>query len=153
MSRSGSTSWYFTERGCKSPVTTVWAARVCVCVCVGLLTGGTLADAVVLAVPVPQQQGGVPGARQDVAVAADVGLGASQTRDHVAVAEHDLGQLACRSEQTDYVHILVSNRIFFFFKKAAICFAGRLIPTEKESEFKGSKDVFFCLLIICLLGC
>lgn len=86
------------------------AECVCVrvCVFVGLLTGRTVSDAVVFAVPVPQQQGGVPRARQDVAVAADVGLGASQTRHHVAVAEHDLGQLACKSATDTRIHTLVS---------------------------------------------
>lgn len=66
----------------------------------GVLTARTLADAIVLPVPVPQQEGGVPGARQDVAVPPDVRLGAGQARHHVAVPEHNLGQFACK-QRTD----------------------------------------------------
>lgn len=63
------------------------------------LTAWALSDAVVLSVPVPQQQGGIPGARQDVAVPTDVRLGPGQTGHHVTVAEHDLSQFACKSKK------------------------------------------------------
>lgn len=84
---------------------------MCVCVlthqgwfaCV--LTARALSNTVVLSVPVPQQQGGISGARQDVAVSTDVRLRASQTRHHVTVPEHDLSQFACKSTQL-YKHVL-----------------------------------------------
>lgn len=60
------------------------------------LTAWALSDAVMLSVPVPQQEGGVPGARQDVAVSPDVRLGSGQTRHHVTVPEHNLSQFACK---------------------------------------------------------
>ena len=89
--------------------------KVCVCVfvkrvgrkyvsvCVGnegkVLTSGVFSDAVVFAIPVPEQQGGVPGARQHVAVAADVRLGARQTRHHVPMAKHDLRKFPCQTHK------------------------------------------------------
>lgn len=78
--------------------------RTCMCgrVCVfsgRALTAWALPDAAELSVPVPQQQGGVSGARQDVAVSADVRLGAGEARHHVPVSEHDLRQLPCRQRK------------------------------------------------------
>lgn len=44
-----------------------------VCVLLGrVLTAWALSYAAVLSVPVPQQQGGISGARQDIAVSSDV---------------------------------------------------------------------------------
>lgn len=55
---------------------------------------GIVSDNVVPPTPVPQQQGGISGAGDDVAVTADVRLRPGQTRHHVPVTKDDLGQLA-----------------------------------------------------------
>lgn len=58
---------------------------------------GIVSDNVVPPAPVPQQQRGISGTRDDVAVATDVRLGSGQTRHHVPVTKDDLGQLACKN--------------------------------------------------------
>lgn len=90
-------------------VTTVWESEhsenSCVCVFTyrpgfaSVLTAWALSNAAVLSVPVPQQQGGISGARQDVAVSSDVRLGASQTRHHITMPKHYLSQFACKREK------------------------------------------------------
>ena len=74
---------------------------MCVCPRVCVLTARALSDAAVLAVPVPEQQCGVSGARQHVAVPPDVGLRPGQTRHHVTVTKHDLGQLTWTHTKTN----------------------------------------------------
>lgn len=89
---------------------------MCVCVCERVakpaqpLTAWALSDAVVLSIPVPQQQGGISGAGQDVAVSSDVGLRASKARHHVTVPKHYLSEFACK-EKTKARHT------FFFLTK------------------------------------
>lgn len=82
--------------------------RTCLCVRVCVfpgraLTARALSDAAVLSVPVPEQQGGVSGARQNVAVAADVRLGAGEAGHHVPMPEHDLRQLPCRRQKENNI--------------------------------------------------
>lgn len=55
---------------------------------------GVVSDNMVSPAPVPQQEGGVPGTGDDVAVAPNVGFWPGQTRHHVPVTKDDLGQLA-----------------------------------------------------------
>lgn len=55
---------------------------------------GIVSNNVVPPAPVPQQQGGIPGTGDDVAVPADVRLRSGQTRHHVPVTKDDLRQLA-----------------------------------------------------------
>lgn len=109
LARSDETSCYFTEGGRKSHSHIClgeWALRVSVCVCVRshygqvfcVLTAWALPNAAVLSVPVPQQQGGISGAWQNVAVSSDVRLRASQTCHHVTMPKHYLSQFACKSK-------------------------------------------------------
>ena len=65
---------------------------------------GVVSDDVVPSAPVPQKKSGVSGARHDVAVSSDVGLGPGQTRNYVPVAEHDLGQLSWEEEEERHLH-------------------------------------------------
>lgn len=55
---------------------------------------GIVSDDMVPPTPVPQQQGGISGTRDDVAVTADVRLRSGQARHHVPVTKDDLCQLA-----------------------------------------------------------
>lgn len=55
---------------------------------------GIVSNNVVPPAPVPQQQGGVSGTGDDVAVASDVRLRSGQTRHHVPVTKDDLCQFA-----------------------------------------------------------
>lgn len=55
------------------------------------LCAGALSNTAVLAIPVPEQQCGISGARQHVAVPPNVGLRPGQARHHIPVAKHDLG--------------------------------------------------------------
>lgn len=54
------------------------------------LTAWRFSDAAELSVPVPQQQGGISGAWQDVAVSTNVWLGAGKAGHHVPMAKHNL---------------------------------------------------------------
>ena len=56
---------------------------------------GIVPDDVMPSAPVPQKKSRISGARHNVAVPSDIGLGPGQTGHHIPVTKHYLGELSC----------------------------------------------------------